>query len=385
MNIGGRDITVLAVIGMVAVGAMLVVVAFFGAAVVLANADLPAPNGVRGSVESAGVNLSWTAPQTDLEITGYRVLRRSPDRGERALGTVVSNTKSTSTTWTDTDVKHGERYIYRLKVLSNNQQSKMSALTKIVWNDPDLPEIPGQPPYIGGAVNADGVSLIWSAASDGGAADGYQILRRSPSQDERSLAVHVADTGSSATQWTDTYVDDGERYIYRVKGLNKAGAGPSSRALKIKWEDTAEEEQSAEDAAEAVTTTGPYVTPLNEDTPVSHEKILPLATVSVGSSGSGGDHSINVGVGPLVSDDDSDTKDYILNFQLLDADGNVATACQKGGLGGSVHLMTVPDRAAWQYRSKANGDCTGRHTVRLEVLDGDANFIDRIDIEIVLS
>ena len=52
----------------------------------------------------------------------------------------------------------------------------------------------------------------------------------------------------------------------------------------------------------------------------------------------------------------------------------------------SVHLMTVPERGAWQYRSKANGDCTGGgYKVRLEVLDGDANFIDRIDIEIVLS
>ena len=333
MNIEGRDITVLAVIGMMAVGAMVAVVAFFGAAAVSANADLPAPNGVRASVESTGVNLSWTAPQTDLDITGYRILRRSPDRGESTLGIVVRNTESTSTTWTDTDVTHGERYIYRLKALSNNQQSKRSASTKIVWNDPDQPEFPGWPPYIGGAVNDDGVSLIWSAASDGGAVDGYQILRRSPSQDERSLVVHVADTGLTATQWTDTDVDDGERYIYRVKGLNAAGAGPPSRAFKITWEDTTEEELSGEDTAEAVTTTGPYVTPLNEDTPVDHEEILPLATVSVWS---GGDHSINVGVGPLVSDDDDDTKDYILNFQLLDADGNVATACQKDGLGGSV-------------------------------------------------
>ena len=62
---------------------------------------------------------------------------------------------------------------------------------------------------------ANGIKLSWSAPEGG--ADSYSILRRRPTQGEDKLKLLVADTGSSATSYTDTKVnaDDG-KYIYRV-------------------------------------------------------------------------------------------------------------------------------------------------------------------------
>ena len=64
---------------------------------------------------------------------------------------------------------------------------------------------------------ADGVELNWDAPA--GQVDGYEILRRRPRQGEDTLQTLVADTGSSATTYTDTTATESTRYTYRVKAI----------------------------------------------------------------------------------------------------------------------------------------------------------------------
>ena len=52
---------------------------------------------------------------------------------------------------------------------------------------------------------------------------GYLILRRRPHEGEETLLVHVENTGSAATTYTDTNATSGVRYVYRVKAINAAG------------------------------------------------------------------------------------------------------------------------------------------------------------------
>jgi hypothetical protein len=81
--------------------------------------------------------------------------------------------------------------------------------------------------------NADGsVTLAWDAPGDG-SVTGYRKLRRNADAREHSLSVHVPDTGSSATSYTDTDVAAGAKYVYRVKAINEAGVGPKSRRVVI--------------------------------------------------------------------------------------------------------------------------------------------------------
>ncbi len=94
---------------------------------------------------------------------------------------------------------------------------------------------PGQPGNLAASeAEADGaVTLTWDAPADGGAPSGYMILRRAPGLGQRDLRTLTDDTGSAATTHTDTSVQPGVKYIYRVKAHNAAGQGAPSRPAQI--------------------------------------------------------------------------------------------------------------------------------------------------------
>ena len=78
----------------------------------------------------------------------------------------------------------------------------------------------------------DSVALSWDAPADD-SITGYQILRRKPSAGEHALSVYVADTGSTATAYSDTNVSTGVEYVYRVKAINNAGVGQRSKNVRV--------------------------------------------------------------------------------------------------------------------------------------------------------
>ena len=82
------------------------------------------------------------------------------------------------------------------------------------------------------AANADGsVSLYWNAPDD--EVTGYRILRRRSSMGEPKLLVYVADTGSTATAYTDTEVTAGAPHNYRVQAISDSGLGERSDYIKV--------------------------------------------------------------------------------------------------------------------------------------------------------
>lgn len=76
----------------------------------------------------------------------------------------------------------------------------------------------------------DSVTLSWEALA-GSFITGYQVVRRRPDHGEVDLLVHVANTGSAGTSYTDTDVDPGTRYVYRIRAINSAGIGPYSKPV----------------------------------------------------------------------------------------------------------------------------------------------------------
>ena len=71
-----------------------------------------APSGLTAKAAVGGVTLSWTAPaEGAASVTGYEILRGPSDD---ALDTLVADTQSTATTYTDeTATDQGESYLYR--------------------------------------------------------------------------------------------------------------------------------------------------------------------------------------------------------------------------------------------------------------------------------
>ena len=86
-------------------------------AVAAGGSDLGA-SGLEARSVSGGVELSWDEPVSLAEqVTGYRILRRSPSLGQYRLGELVADTGSTLTVYRDTDVASSTAYVYRVVAL----------------------------------------------------------------------------------------------------------------------------------------------------------------------------------------------------------------------------------------------------------------------------
>ena len=114
-----------------------------------------------------------------------------------------------------------------------NEETLTSAATSEVVAAGAPTEPPGRPHNLTGAANADGtVTLSWDAPNDD-SVTGYQILRRRPGEGERTLLVHVNDTGSTATEYTDNDVTPDVLHAYRVKAINAVGLSRQSNFVNV--------------------------------------------------------------------------------------------------------------------------------------------------------
>ncbi len=114
-----------------------------------------------------------------------------------------------------------------------NEESLTSAATAAVAAGGDPTDPPGSPRNLTGATNSDGtVTLSWDAPNDD-SVTGYQILRRRPSEGESTLLVHVNDTESTATHYTDSAVTPAVLHAYRVKAINAVGLSGQSNFVNV--------------------------------------------------------------------------------------------------------------------------------------------------------
>ena len=114
-----------------------------------------------------------------------------------------------------------------------NEETLTSAATSEVVAAGAPTDPPGRPHNLTGAANADGtVTLSWDAPNDD-SVTGYQILRRRPREGEGTLLVHVNDTGSTATEYTDNDVTADVLHAYRVKAINAVGLSRQSNFVNM--------------------------------------------------------------------------------------------------------------------------------------------------------
>ena len=127
---------------------------------------------------------------------------------------------------------------------ADNEETLTSTATdEVAAGAPTDP--PAAPRNLRGAANADGtVSLSWDAPNDD-TVTGYQILRRRPTEGENTLLVHVNDTGSTATKYTDHDVTPDVRHTYRVKAINAVGLGKQSKIVSVTPTQPAEPSQNS--------------------------------------------------------------------------------------------------------------------------------------------
>ena len=104
-----RPITVLA--------ALVVALAVASSSTAVAQETEPPakPTGLDGAIAHDRVTLTWDDPGDD-SITGYQIRRRHATGNNHGdFKTHVDNTGNADTTYVDTDVESGQRYVYRVK------------------------------------------------------------------------------------------------------------------------------------------------------------------------------------------------------------------------------------------------------------------------------
>ena len=230
-----------------------------------AQATVPAaPTGLTAPTDAHNsVTLSWDDPG-DTSITGYRILRRDPvNQAPGVFSTIVSNTGSAATSYTDGTVAAKTRYVYRVKAINaaglSGQSNYVNAETPAA---PVSPSAPAKPTGLtASSVSHDSVTLSWDDPDDD-SITGYRVLRRfrdgeahGDGEGSAEFVPIVDDTGSPAASYTDTSVTARTRYVYRAKAINPAGLSERSSYLNV------------ETLAEPVTTTVVVVPPEEPEEP----------------------------------------------------------------------------------------------------------------------
>ena len=197
--------------------------------------SLLAPGGLTVTlVDGGGASLTWSAPAKDADsVSGYEILRAV---GEGALTTLVADTRSTATAYSDATARQaGTTYAYGVIALRDGVKSQQSGEASV-----ELPEAEGVrggvqvacpatdtkcsgtgPTDLTVAETAAGLQLSWKAPAaptlDGAETTVLQYeIRRSPGSDTYAL---VACVDAAARSYLDATAEAGGQYRYQVRAI----------------------------------------------------------------------------------------------------------------------------------------------------------------------
>ena len=188
-----------------------------------------APTGLTATaVGSPRIDLRWRASSggSGGAVTGYRI--EISDNGVSGWSTLVSDTRSTSTTYSDTGLTPGTRRFYRVSAINRAGVGSPSNVDDATTQF----TVPGQPTNLRATPSSTSrINLSWAApASDGGERiTGYVV--ESSADGGTSWSVLVSNTGS-ATRYSHTGLGPGTTRHYRVAAINSRGRGAYSGTVR---------------------------------------------------------------------------------------------------------------------------------------------------------
>ena len=182
------------VVGVVGVLASVLVVVPSGG--VGAVGGVSAPSGLSAVSVEGGVLLSWDAPESGAsEVSGYRVFRRLPERGERRLSVLVSDTGSSETSFLDVSAVEGELegelFVYRVAALFDGVVGEGSVRARVRYevSEPVLRAVEAEPEADADVVLLSGVLSVGSQGGVSPVMSGFSAWARAGSLLPRSFTV----------------------------------------------------------------------------------------------------------------------------------------------------------------------------------------------------
>jgi hypothetical protein len=186
-------------------------------------------------IDSADIDLSWTAPifVGYDPITGYKIERESPIGG--GFTTIVGNTFSTSTTYTDNTITPGQEYNYRVRALNSygeslpSNESKDGVPSSSVTDPTPNVNCDGDPDIfslIVAAVTQTSATLCWNGdILQTVNRTGFQVNFTTPWGEPLTVVNGLNNTGSNATTRLIENLDPGTQYSFRVHSWFNGSTG----------------------------------------------------------------------------------------------------------------------------------------------------------------
>ena len=171
------------------------------------------------------IDLDWNAPDYDggADIEGYRI--EVSENGGSTWDDLVSNTQTTRTRYTHTNLAPASARHYRVSAVNRVGPGEPSNEAEAT-TDATVPNAPAN--LTANAADHERIDLDWDVPDfDGGAAiSGYRI--EVSDDGGGTWADLVADTRSTATDYAHTGLDPASARHYRVSAINEIGTGAPS-------------------------------------------------------------------------------------------------------------------------------------------------------------
>jgi|GEM_PF-2996166 len=182
------------------------------------------------TISSSQINLSWMAPSNDggSQIIGY-MIQRSTDSGT-TWSTIVSNTASNGTTYSDTSLVHSTTYSYQVSAINDIGTSPPSNIASATTFD----VAPSSPTGLTATGKITHVDLTWIAPGDNGGTPilGYTIQRST--DNGTTWSTIIQNTNNTGTTYTDSHLLPVRTYSYQVSAINSVGTSDSSNIVSTK-------------------------------------------------------------------------------------------------------------------------------------------------------
>ncbi|MDE2589568.1 MAG: fibronectin type III domain-containing protein, partial [Patescibacteria group bacterium] len=179
----------------------------------------PPTNLSSSAVSTSQINLSWTAPLGT--ILGYKI-ERSTDG--IIFSTIIANTTTAATTYSDTGLSSNTLYTYRISSLGLASTISSPSGTTSMTTIPSTPTS-----LVTTALPNNTIEISWVKPTGPTQILGYKIER---STDGTTWSVLVANN-NDGTIYKNTGLTPGQTYYYRVSAINSGGTGSPSAISNI--------------------------------------------------------------------------------------------------------------------------------------------------------
>ena len=182
------------------------------------------------------IDLSWQAPTDDggAQVTGYRV--EVSDDGGATWDNLVTNTRSTRTTYSHTGLAPATTRHYRVSAINRIGLGRASSVASAT-TDATVPDAPTG--LVATATTPTQIDLAWVAPDyDGGAPiSGHRI---EVSETGAAWTDLQPNTGSASPTFSHPGLLPGSTRFYRVSAINRAGTGAASGVASAATDDPVE-------------------------------------------------------------------------------------------------------------------------------------------------